>query len=46
MITEIGATGGLLVMGLGLTLLGAVQLKVANLLPALAVVAVLAGLVH
>jgi uncharacterized membrane protein YqgA involved in biofilm formation len=43
-ITEVGATGGLLVLGLGLSLLGAVQIKVANLLPALLVVAVLVGL--
>jgi uncharacterized protein len=42
-ILEVGATGGLMVMALGLTLVGAVQIKVANLLPALAVVALLVG---
>ncbi len=44
MIHEIGATGGLLVAGLGLNLVGATEIKVANLLPALVVVAVLVGL--
>lgn len=44
MIREVGATGGLLVLALGLTLVGAVKIKVANLLPALVVVAVLVGL--
>lgn len=43
-IREVGATGGLLVLGLGLTLLEIVKIKVANLLPALIVVAVLVGL--
>lgn len=43
MIVEIGATGGLMVFGLGLSLLGIVQIKVANLLPALVVVAALVG---
>lgn len=44
MIREIGATGGLLVVGLGLNLVGATEIKVANLLPSLVVVAVLVGL--
>ncbi|MDF2629810.1 MAG: hypothetical protein K0R39_3641 [Symbiobacteriaceae bacterium] len=44
MIHEIGATGGLLVLGLGLNLVGAAEIKVANLLPALAVVAVLVAI--
>lgn len=44
MILEVGATGGLMVMALGLTLVGAIQIKVANLLPALVVVALLVGL--
>lgn len=44
MIREVGATGGLIVLGLGLTLLDIVKIKVANLLPALVVVAVLVGL--
>ncbi|HEY3368210.1 MAG TPA: DUF554 domain-containing protein [Symbiobacteriaceae bacterium] len=44
MIREIGATGGILVAGLGLNLVGATEIKVANLLPALVVVAVLIGL--
>lgn len=43
MIHEIGATGGLMVLGLGLNLVGAVEIKVANLLPALVVVAALVG---
>lgn len=43
-IREVGATGGLIVLGLGLTLLDIVKIKVANLLPALVVVAVLVGL--
>jgi uncharacterized membrane protein YqgA involved in biofilm formation len=42
-INEVGATGGLMVAGLGLSLLGIVEIKVANLLPALVVVAVLVG---
>jgi len=44
MIHEIGATGGLLVAGLGLNLVGATEIKVANMLPALVVIAVLVGL--
>lgn len=44
MIHEIGATGGLLVLGLGLNLVGAAEIKVANLLPALLAVAILVGL--
>lgn len=44
MIREIGATGGLLVLGLGLNLVGATEIKVANLLPALVVVPILVGL--
>lgn len=43
-IREVGATGGLLVFGLGLTLLEVTKIKVANLLPALVVVAVLVGM--
>jgi len=44
MIHEIGATGGLLVMGLGLNLIGAAEIKVANLLPALVFIAILVGI--
>jgi uncharacterized membrane protein YqgA involved in biofilm formation len=44
MIHEIGATGGLLVLGLGLNLVGATEIKVANLLPALAVVPILVAI--
>ncbi|MDB4895101.1 MAG: hypothetical protein JWN15_1363 [Firmicutes bacterium] len=43
-IREVGATGGLLVLGVALNLIGAAEIKVANLLPALVVVAVLVGL--
>lgn len=42
-IQEIGAAGGLMVMGLGLNLTGVAEIKVANMLPALVVVAVLVG---
>lgn len=45
MIHEIGATGGILVLGLGLNLVGATEIKVANLLPALVVIAVLVAFV-
>lgn len=41
MIHEIGATGGLMVLGLGLNLVGATEIKVASLLPALFIVPVL-----
>jgi uncharacterized membrane protein YqgA involved in biofilm formation len=43
MIREVGATGGLLVLGLGLNLVGAAEVRVANLLPALVIVAALVG---
>ncbi|BDG61863.1 DUF554 domain-containing protein [Caldinitratiruptor microaerophilus] len=41
MIREIGAVGGLLVLGLGLNMTGAARLRVANILPAMFVVPVL-----
>jgi uncharacterized protein len=44
MIHEIGATGGLLVVGLGLNLVGAAEIKVANLLPALLIVPILVAI--
>lgn len=44
MIHEIGAVGGVLVLGLGLNLAGAADIKAANLLPAMAVVAILVAL--
>ncbi|MFZ5817647.1 MAG: DUF554 domain-containing protein [Bacillota bacterium] len=44
MIREIGATGGLMVLGLGLNLVGAAEVRVANMLPALVVVALLVGI--
>jgi uncharacterized protein len=44
MIAEVGATGGLMVAGLGLNLIGATEIKVANMLPALVVIAALVGL--
>ncbi|MFZ5827695.1 MAG: DUF554 domain-containing protein [Bacillota bacterium] len=43
MIREVGATGGLLVLGLGFNLVGAAEIRVANMLPALVIVAVLAA---
>lgn len=43
-IAEIGATGGIMVMGLGLNLVGAAEIKVANLLPALLIIGLLVGL--
>lgn len=42
-IREVGATGGLLVLGVAFNLLGAAEIKVANMLPAVVVVAVLVG---
>lgn len=42
--SQLEATGGLLIMGLGLKILGIKQIRVANLLPALPVVVVLAWL--
>lgn len=44
MIREIGAIGGLLVLGLGFNLVGAAEVKVANMLPAIVVMAILVGL--
>lgn len=44
MIHEIGATGGLMVLGLGFNLAGVAEIRVANMLPALVVIAVLVGL--
>lgn len=44
MIKEIGAAGGILVVGLGINLVGAAEIRVANMLPAVVVVAVLVGL--
>lgn len=43
-IAEIGATGGLLVVGLGLNLTGATEIRVANMLPALVMIGILVGL--
>jgi len=40
-ITDMTATGGLLIVGIGLNLLGVTRLRLANLLPAVGVVAVL-----
>ncbi|HEY8345723.1 MAG TPA: DUF554 domain-containing protein [Symbiobacteriaceae bacterium] len=44
LIQEIGAAGGLMVMGIGLNLAAGTQIRVANMLPALVVVPVLAAL--
>lgn len=44
-IREVSATGGLMVAAIGLNLIGAVEIRVANTLPALLVVAVLAAFV-
>jgi uncharacterized protein len=43
MIREVGAVGGLMVLGLGGNLVGATEIKIANLLPALVVIAILVG---
>ncbi|HWI63653.1 MAG TPA: DUF554 domain-containing protein [Symbiobacteriaceae bacterium] len=43
MIREISATGGLMVAAIGLNILGAVEVRVASLLPALVVIAALVG---
>ncbi len=43
-IAEVGATGGLLVVGLGLNLVGATEIKVANMLPAIVIIGILVGL--
>lgn len=45
MIREVSATGGLMVAAIGLNLIGAVEIRVANTLPALLVVAILAAAV-
>ena len=44
MITEMTATGGVMILGLGLLLLEIKQIKVANFLPSLAVVPLLVAL--
>jgi len=43
-IAEVGATGGLLVVGLGLNLVKATEIKVANMLPALVIIGILLGI--
>lgn len=43
-ITAVGATGGLMVLGIGINMTGAVEIRIANLLPALVIVALLAAL--
>lgn len=45
MVREISATGGLMVAAIGLNLVGMVEIRVANMLPALVVVALLAAVV-
>ncbi|MCL6447415.1 MAG: DUF554 domain-containing protein [Armatimonadetes bacterium] len=41
-VAELTSTGGLLIMAIGLNMLGAVRLKVADLLPAIFVAALIA----
>ena len=44
MLAEISGTGGLLILGIGLNMLNLTQIRLANLIPALLVAAVLAGM--
>lgn len=44
-LAELTATGGLLILGIGLNMLGAAKIKVGNLLPAILAAAVIAGIV-
>ena len=44
MITEMRATGGVMILGLGLLLLEIKQIRVANFLPSLAIVPLLVAL--
>jgi len=44
LVNQLTATGGVLILGLGINLLGLARLRVANLLPALVVVALLAAI--
>ncbi len=45
-ITEMTATGGLLIVGIGFDMLGIMKIQVANLLPAIAVAPILIHLLH
>lgn len=45
-ISEMTATGGLMIVGIGLNLIGLTKIRVANLIPGIAVVAVLVTIVH
>lgn len=45
-ISEMTATGGLMIVGIGLNLIGITKIRVANLIPGIAVVAVIVTIVH
>lgn len=45
-IAEMTATGGLMIVGIGLNLIGITKIRVANLIPGIAVVAVIVTIVH
>lgn len=45
-ITEMTATGGIMIFAIGLNIAGLAKIRVANLLPGIVVVAVLVGLLH
>lgn len=42
--TELSATGGVIIMGIGINMLGLLQIRLANMIPALVLVAILAAL--
>jgi uncharacterized membrane protein YqgA involved in biofilm formation len=44
MVNQLTAVGGVLILGLGINLLGLAKLRVANLLPALVVIALLVAI--
>lgn len=45
-ITEMTATGGLMIMAIGLNLIGITKIRVANLIPGIAVVAIIVSIVY
>lgn len=45
-ITEMTATGGLMIIGIGLNLIGLTKIRVANLIPAIFVVGIIVTIVH
>ncbi|NEU32647.1 DUF554 domain-containing protein [bacterium LRH843] len=45
-IVEMSAVGGIMIIAIGLNLLGIIQIRVANLLPSIAIVALLVSIIH